>query len=484
MYAIDTAKGSLLMIATVREIAERWLQEVLGVFSQDTVSLYRWHLDNHVLPEFGGRTQISREDALGFRERKKAAGLSDSMIHTSLRLLRRLLEFGAESGMCDPPGWKLDLPKPARAKAASILPEEDCRRLASFLEDNPAPMHLCIYLILRLGLNAAEVLEAKWEDVSLDDRTIRVKLSRGPVSSRENQSRMLPFSEAELPYLRKMAGSPGDFLCSGSPRPRRRPALENRWRLVQDELLLPPTTLTELRQSYGVRCLNEGMSYQALSEKLGITNSAFFRNSYVALVSEERRAVLELEDRQSRTQLEARSVWGPKTRTALMQEAVEEKKKELQQLLDSLDADLQIIKTLRNSDCVQGACRRGLYNFIEKVLGDDKDGKYLVEYLRCNMRVAEMPLLKVTTAQAIRHRVTHGFEKLNARLDDICAVEGWDIMKLFRELCAAVEAAAPARRGPKPGEDAGAMFRSAMDSVARLQERILELEEYEKSRHQ
>lgn len=65
--------------------------------------------------------------------------------------------------------------------------------------------------------------------------------------------------------------------------------------------------------------------------------------------------------------------------------------------------------------------RRRLYRFIEKVLGDDKDGKYLVEYLRCNMRVASMPLLQKTTPQAIRRRVAHGFEKLINRLDVLLA---------------------------------------------------------------
>ena len=93
-------------------------------------------------------------------------------------------------------------------------------------------------------------------------------------------------------------------------------------------------------------------------------------------------------------------------------------------LLDCLEADEKTIQSLRYSDCVQGATRQGLYNLIEKVLEGDKDGQYLVEYLRCNMRVADMPLLKVTTPQAIRRRVTHGWEKLQARLEALYSAAG------------------------------------------------------------
>ena len=96
---------------------------------------------------------------------------------------------------------------------------------------------------------------------------------------------------------------------------------------------------------------------------------------------------------------------------------------------------------------------------------------YLVEYLRCNMRVAEMPLLKVTTPQAIRRRVTHGFEKLNARLSEIYAVEGYDMLGMFQELCSRIiEAApeAPVSRGPKPQPTVGNQYKAALAAIERI----------------
>ena len=117
-------------------------------------------------------------------------------------------------------------------------------------------------------------------------------------------------------------------------------------------------------------------------------------------------------------------------------------------------------------------CLIRLYSFIEKVLGDDKDGQFLIEYLRYNMRVAEMPLLKVTTVQAIRRRVTHGFEKLNKRLEEIYAVEGWDILRYYQFLCARILRAAPPaprRTGPKPKSTPQSDFKKVVEALDRIE---------------
>lgn len=152
---------------------------------------------------------------------------------------------------------------------------------------------------------------------------------------------------------------------------------------------------------------------------------------------------------------------------------IERRRQELKDDLESLEGDLAIIRSLRYSDCVQGANRQALYAFIEKVLGDDKDGKFLTEYLHCNMRVADMPLRKETTVQAIRRRVTHGFEKLSARLDEIYAVEGWEVAASLQSLCDKIVAVAPSepkRSGPKRKSTLQNQVQKAEEALDRLRE--------------
>ena len=83
-----------------------------------------------------------------------------------------------------------------------------------------------------------------------------------------------------------------------------------------------------------------------------------------------------------------------------------------------------------------------------------------------------MPLLKVTTVQAIRRRVTHGFEKLNKRLDEIYAVEGWDILRYYQFLCARILRAAPPaprKTGPKPKPSLQSDFKMAVEALDRIE---------------
>lgn len=93
------------------------------------------------------------------------------------------------------------------------------------------------------------------------------------------------------------------------------------------------------------------------------------------------------------------------------------------------------------------------------------------------MRVADMLLLKKTTVQAIRRRVTHGFEKLSARLDEIYAVEGYDVLGMFNSLCDAVMAVASvatSKRGPKTKEAVESRYKSALAAIERIRTKASE----------
>ena len=223
------------------------------------------------------------------------------------------------------------------------------------------------------------------------------------------------------------------------------------------------------------------MDYVTLASNLGLDNGSNFRRMYRDLVSPEQRERLErerFEGRKVRVAPTTRKA-GPKDPEATPYRIkLDKRRAELQQELEALEGDLAIIRSLRYSDCVQGANRQGLYSFIEKVLGDDKDGQYLVEYLRCNMRVADMPLLSVTTPQAIRRRVTHGFEKLTERLDSIYAVEGYDMLGMFNTLCEKIiEAAPPAPRRtcPKPKDTIENQYKAALAAIERIKNQNADL---------
>lgn len=415
---------------TLSALSEKWLQESLGVIGEETLVHYRNLLQQQILPWFGEGTAVSADRARAFIEEKRGQGLADNTIAAMIRVLRRVLEYGASLGPASPPGLEWDRLMGSAKKKYDIViltPAEE-KQLCDYLIEHPTGKHLCFFLMLTMGLGIGETLELQWKDVSIPKNELSVRTQRGPVTGRKQTIRTLPLGERQKIYLKKLAGLPETYIATGTSKKMGRENLENRFRGIIKEQLLPAMSPTCLRHTYAVRCIEAGLDYDSLSKRLGLENGSSFRKLYRSLVPDEQVQRLERERLESRVPRRApehlnRPRMADDTALSKLQQRVEAKKKELQQVLDCLEGDLRIINTLRNSDCVQGAGRQALYNFIEKVLGDDKDGKYLVEYLRCNMRVAEMPLLKATTPQAIRRRVTHGFEKLSARLDEIYAAE-------------------------------------------------------------
>lgn len=408
------------------------------LFSPETLRLYDGLFCDHIAPYFGERTAVSDREVREFLERKKEEGFSDSTVYIMLRLLRRVLEYGAALGECTAPEWSLETGEPAAKQVAVILSEEQQKRLERFLTENPGPKHLCMFLMLTLGIGVDEVLDLKWADVSFKNNYISVK-----AAGRKSLFRRIPTGEREKIYLRKMASVPDAYLCTGKRKPLLPSGLRSRLGRIVQELLLPPVRLSDLRRTYAVRCLESGVSYRELAARLGVVDVRKLREYYTDLLPQE---VLEEREKeylgsgQAKRQdsnMNSSGRGGRKSVQGLpgadsrqeiddVRQRIEAKKAELQFTLDNLEFDLGIINSLRNADGVQGQAREGLYRFIEKALGPkDKDGQYLVEYLRSNMRVASMPLRinNVTTVQAIRRRVAHGFEKLCRRIDELNALE-------------------------------------------------------------
>lgn len=404
------------------ELTQLWLKESEGALGPETARLYQWHMEQYVLPRFGDATEISEGEMRAFLEELRGRGLSDSTVMAIKRVTQRALEYGASLGLCEAPAWEIGLGAPEKKYKTVVLSPSEEKRLADHLVGNPSGKHLCLFLMLTTGIQIGEALELKWEDISLKKGEMKVRSERGPVIGRKRKIRTVPIGERQKIFLRKMIGRAETYICTGTSKKMGRPNLEKCFRNLVAELLLPPMSPTCLRHTYAVRRIESGMDYETLSKALGVENGKSFRRLYRELVSPEQKARLEGERLSSRkvpVRSGRRKAAEKDPGLEALEGKVAKRKKELQDTLDNLEGDLAIIRTLRNSDCVQGQAREGFYSFVEKALGpNDKDGKVLVEYMRCNMRVADMPLRKsgALTVQAIRRRVAHGFAKLSAML--------------------------------------------------------------------
>ena len=406
----------------------------------------------------------------------RLAGFSEGTSYPIPKLIWRILSFASAEGLCEAPEWTIETGTPKKKKADIVLSFDQEKKVISYLIDNPGPKHLVLYLMLTTGMNTGEVLSLTWADVSLYQKRIRVPMEDAD-SNGKDKRRLIPVNEQQRIYLKKMQSAPSVFLATGKQKKVWAGALSPTLKRMTRELHLPTMSPLDLRRTFAVHCLESGMSYDQLAKKLGLKNDRNFRAGYRELVTPETRERLEeelLAARKPRQAPEHTNCIGPdlSPEVVALRQKVEAKKQQLNETLSALEGDLEIVHTLRRSNLAGlGRPREGLYQFIEKVLGDDRDGKMLVEYLRCNMRVADMPSQKDVCVQTIRSRVARGFAKLIERLDAIYEVEGYDILGMFHKLTARIQELAPPepkRPGRKLKPTVETEFKKAMEALDRM----------------
>lgn len=483
-------------MTTFQEIANRWLEETAGTISRKTAEHYRWLIETFVFPRFGevvfkrndnvsGTTNptnsanpvITEQEVREFLEEIKERGLAANTVYMLPRLIFRVLSFASAEGLCEAPSWNIELGSPKRESKMVILSREQAARMAAFLTENPEPRHLGMYLMLTAGLTVGEMRGLTWADVSFPLKRIRVLTERETTPDTRNKYRSVEMNEQQRLYLKRMASLPTVYVASGKPKPVSAYAFRDRFVHVLQELGLDGMPLSDLRRTFAVRALENGMGYERLSRVLGQRNSTSFRALFRELVTPETRERIDREWEATFKAREAPESIRPPEKDPEIRELeakVDARKKQLKDTLANLEGDLEIIHALRNSDLpAPGAHREGLYQFVEKILGDDRDGQMLVEYLRCHMRIASMPSREDVTVQTIRARVARGFAKLTQRLDAIYDVEGYDVLGMFRALTARILQIAPpepVRPGRKPKPTLENEFKAAMVALGRLEE--------------
>lgn len=199
--------------------------------------------------------------------------------------MRRILSFASAEGLCEAPGWDISLGTPEKMSPTVILTPEQERRLVAWLTGNPTPKNLGIFLVLTAGIGVGELLALTWADVSFTLRRIRVVMEKESRPETRKSFRDISLDERQLIYLKKLSSLPSVYVASGKPRPVSRFALRGSFLQALRELDLPEMSLSDLRRTFAVRCLENGMGYEELSKVLGRKNDRNFRADFEVLVS-------------------------------------------------------------------------------------------------------------------------------------------------------------------------------------------------------
>jgi integrase len=169
------------------------------------------------------------------------------------------------------------------------LKKEEVKRVMVAVEKEPDPyVRAAVPLFLLTGLRKRELLSARWSNVDLGRREIRLPETK----TGEVQVRLLPDPAVRLLRgLPRMAESPFVFPSPADPA-KPRDDIKKPWARIRRAAHLEDVTLHDLRRTAGSHMAQAGVPLQVIGEVLGHSHPAVTR-LYARLASENERQALD-----------------------------------------------------------------------------------------------------------------------------------------------------------------------------------------------
>ena len=279
---------------------EEWLRLEKGKVKESTYAKYNTILTKHIMPKLGGcfPSGINAPIAEQFMRELLEKGLCAKTVRDILTVLRMILKYAA--AQCGeaflPP--EINYPKEQK-KEARVLDIDEQKRFISYLQTDMDECKFGILLALLTGLRIGELCALKWENISLKNKTIRVKatmqrlhdyecLGEGKTkividSPKSGASiRSIPLTEIALRLCEKYdPHCPDAFLLTGSNRFMEPRILQKRLAKYTAECGLDGVHFHTIRHTFATRCAEAGFEIKSLSEILGHSDISITLNRYV-----------------------------------------------------------------------------------------------------------------------------------------------------------------------------------------------------------
>ena len=173
------------------------------------IDCYRY--DKHLKPSFGakepGDIVTLDVDRLRMRKLKGQAPQSKKLI---LSLLKRIIRFGVQKGLCPPPDpakLHIEIPRVDNVKTEDLSPAQ-LKRLLKAIDASPnTAIANMMRLALFLGLRRGEILKLQWRDIDFKGGFILLRDPKG------GKTESVPLNDAAREVLKShpKAGSPYVF---------------------------------------------------------------------------------------------------------------------------------------------------------------------------------------------------------------------------------------------------------------------------------
>lgn len=288
-----------------REAADTWLCSVCPQIKESTEARYRNLLRTYLLPVWGNMAlrEISYERLeLYCRDLRlsggvRGKGLSPKSVSDILTLMREILRHASDRGIpvaCD--GRAIHMKQADSEMRVLSRSEQDT--LCRYLCQNGSRKNLGILVCLFTGLRVGELCALRWEDISLQERTIHVRQTMQRIQVQESPGqrtkiivtppksqcslRDIPLPENLAVLLEEVSSRrEGYFLTDSEQKIVEPRTMQNQFQRVLKKCGIEKVNFHALRHTFATRCVELGFDVKSLSEILGHANVNITMNRYV-----------------------------------------------------------------------------------------------------------------------------------------------------------------------------------------------------------
>lgn len=323
-------------LKTFKEVAENWFDLYKLQFKIGSIDQMRSNLDTYALPAFGEMriakittAQIQQQvikwaknatvPLEGKVKRKKGSGKDYKLqFNVITRIFRHALSLGLiENSPCLSvivPQVKIE----ESHKELKFYAKEELKQLFSSLESLPKGkwsneyFHALLRILVSSGLRIGEAMALYWSDIDFDNKTVSVSktttqrtfIQDSPKTKRS--TRIVSLDDKAIMTLKRWyLYHKKYFMALGNPQqPLVFPTfkgnvmdynhLKKRLTTIETKAGLKPLSFHGFRHSHASLCLNSGMTYKVIQERLGHSSLQMTMDLYSHLEPEKTNKELEL----------------------------------------------------------------------------------------------------------------------------------------------------------------------------------------------
>lgn len=272
------------------DVAARWLTEYKRTVAETTYYKAQEALRVHLLPYYGGREidQIARNEIIAYVDYKAENGsahyhngIARRSVKMHITVLRKIFDYAIGAGLvAETPVKEIPLRGvPERSREINVFTADEVSRLIGAAR--PKWFADVILLAYRTGMRRGEIYGLKWDDVSFEERTLRVRRSVAALvhgqrivkeTKTRSSNRVIALDAATVDMLMRRRAACGgcEWVIYNQYFAPPSPWYTSKFmRAACLAIGIPPRGLHTLRHTHATMLLRAGVYVKIVQERLG-----------------------------------------------------------------------------------------------------------------------------------------------------------------------------------------------------------------------